>query len=159
SATRMSASRKSHASRRSSATRSRVWKTPSSRSKRSSRTVANLSIEVVCPQCGSSHRVNTRLAGRSVHCRECDATVVVPAAAAESAAAADIREVAPPADSGPDAGVAQAIGVAAAAPDPGEASDDPEDTPPVVFASDPVFNAPGHHSPTDLPDLPPALLP
>lgn len=121
--------------------------------------MANLSIEVVCPQCGSSHRVNTRLAGRSVRCRECDATVVVPAAAAESAAAADIGEVAPPADSGPDAGVAQAIGVAAAVPDRGEASDDLDDTPPVVFASDPVFNAPGHHSPTDLPDLPPALLP
>jgi biopolymer transport protein ExbD/transcription elongation factor Elf1 len=36
-----------------------------------------MSIEVSCPQCGSLHHVNDRLAGRRVRCPQCDATVEV----------------------------------------------------------------------------------
>lgn len=35
-------------------------------------------IEVQCAECGRTHRVNARLAGRSVRCAGCDASVIVP---------------------------------------------------------------------------------
>ena len=37
-----------------------------------------MSIEVSCLECGASHHVNDRLAGRSVRCPGCDAVVAVP---------------------------------------------------------------------------------
>ncbi len=37
-----------------------------------------MSIEVSCSECGASHHVNDRLAGRSVRCPSCDAVVPVP---------------------------------------------------------------------------------
>ena len=37
-----------------------------------------MSIEVTCVQCGSSHHVNDRLAGRRVRCPNCDTAVHVP---------------------------------------------------------------------------------
>ena len=37
-----------------------------------------MSIDVNCPECGESHHVNDRLAGRAVHCPSCDASVDVP---------------------------------------------------------------------------------
>lgn len=37
-----------------------------------------MSIEVTCLQCGSSHQVNDRLAGRRVRCPECETAVHVP---------------------------------------------------------------------------------
>ena len=37
-----------------------------------------MSIEVTCVQCGSSHHVNNRLAGRRVRCPNCDTAVHVP---------------------------------------------------------------------------------
>lgn len=37
-----------------------------------------MSIEVSCLECGASHHVNDRLAGRSVRCPSCDAVVSVP---------------------------------------------------------------------------------
>jgi biopolymer transport protein ExbD len=37
-----------------------------------------MSIEVTCIQCGASHHVNNRLAGRRVRCPNCDTTVHVP---------------------------------------------------------------------------------
>lgn len=117
----------------------------------------NSAIEVICPQCGSTHRVNTRLAGRSVRCRECDATVVVPAAPSP---AADAERVAVPTAGEPDANRAAGAAVPQPATANGAAPGEQDETSsPIVFASDPVFNAPGHHSPTDLPDLPPALMP
>jgi len=42
-----------------------------------------MSIEVSCLQCGASHHVNDRLAGRSVRCPSCDAVVAVPEKSAE----------------------------------------------------------------------------
>jgi len=120
--------------------------------------VTNGSIEVVCPQCGSTHRVNTRLAGRSVRCRECDATVVVPAPPADPVTDSSENPVASAGEW--DTGAASPADSAASANVVGDADGDQEEAPPpIVFASDPVFNAPGHHSPTDLPDLPPALMP
>ena len=116
--------------------------------------MTKLSIEVVCPQCGSAHRVNTRLAGRSVRCRGCDAVVAVPVPPSEPAPPAAVSEGDLPQASGTDAGLNQVSGA-----DVEEVGDQGDTPPPIVFASDPVFNAPGYHSPTDLPDLPPALLP
>lgn len=37
-----------------------------------------MSINVTCPECGESHHVNDRLAGRNVRCPSCDASVDVP---------------------------------------------------------------------------------
>ena len=37
-----------------------------------------MSIDVTCPECGESHQVNDRLAGRAVNCPSCDAPVDVP---------------------------------------------------------------------------------
>ena len=39
-----------------------------------------MSIEVTCVQCGTSHHVNDRLAGRRVRCPQCDTAVHVPEA-------------------------------------------------------------------------------
>lgn len=54
-----------------------------------------MSISVSCPECGDSHHVNDRLAGRSVRCPSCDAAVdvpapVQPAEAVHSAESADV---------------------------------------------------------------------
>jgi biopolymer transport protein ExbD/ribosomal protein S27E len=40
-----------------------------------------MSIEAKCPQCGSVHLVNDRLAGRRIRCPKCSAAVSIPAAA------------------------------------------------------------------------------
>ena len=53
-----------------------------------------MSIEVTCPECGISHRVNRNLAGRRVRCPQCDTTVHVPEIEAEA--------VAEPTDPDPD---------------------------------------------------------
>ncbi len=37
-----------------------------------------MSIEVTCLECGSSHHVNNRLAGRRVRCPNCETAVHVP---------------------------------------------------------------------------------
>ncbi|TWU57222.1 ExbD/TolR family protein [Rubripirellula reticaptiva] len=37
-----------------------------------------MSIEVICSQCSTVHHVNDRMAGRTVHCPNCDAVVPVP---------------------------------------------------------------------------------
>ena len=37
-----------------------------------------MSIEVICVQCGASHRVNRNMAGRRVRCPQCDTAVHVP---------------------------------------------------------------------------------
>ena len=37
-----------------------------------------MSIQVQCVQCGASHQVNDRLAGRRVRCPECDTVIHVP---------------------------------------------------------------------------------
>ena len=42
-----------------------------------------MSINVTCPECGDSHHINDRLAGRSVRCPSCDASVDVPENAPE----------------------------------------------------------------------------
>lgn len=49
-----------------------------------------MSIEVSCSECGASHHVNDRLAGRSVRCPSCDVVVPVPEKATESVPVADI---------------------------------------------------------------------
>ncbi len=117
--------------------------------------MTNLSIEVVCPHCGSQDYVNTRLAGRNVRCRQCDAVVSVPAAPPESVQADEASDVEPPLAAEVPANPAQPADVDAVE----LRSDDETLQAPIVFASDPVFTAPGHHSAMDLPDLPPALQP
>lgn len=44
-----------------------------------------MSIELTCLQCGTSHLVNNRMAGRRVRCPDCDAPVEVPLAAPPAA--------------------------------------------------------------------------
>ncbi len=44
-----------------------------------------MAIEVTCIECGTSHRVNQRLAGRRVRCPKCDTVVHVPEAGPTSA--------------------------------------------------------------------------
>lgn len=113
--------------------------------------MANLSIEVACPECGSNHHVNARLAGRKVRCPHCDALVEVPqpAAPADTQAVIDRQRQAAESDSGGDVssdgqGIPEPLEPVAAAV-------------PVQFASEPVFDSAGHHAVTDLPSLPPAL--
>jgi biopolymer transport protein ExbD len=43
-----------------------------------------MSIEVTCVQCGTSHHVNDRLAGRRVRCPSCDTAVHVPEAVVQA---------------------------------------------------------------------------
>lgn len=105
--------------------------------------MTNMSIEVACPQCGSNHHVNARLAGRKVRCPHCDAPVVVPSPSDEPVVEA--VEVLDGADAAPlDEQFAEQVETAADA------------APPIVFA-DPVFESPEHHRVTELPHLPPAL--
>jgi biopolymer transport protein ExbD len=48
-----------------------------------------MSIEVSCSECGASHHVNDRLAGRSVRCPGCDVVVPVPEKSIEPGPAGD----------------------------------------------------------------------
>ena len=48
-----------------------------------------MSIEVSCSECGASHHVNDRLAGRSVRCPGCDGVVPVPEKSIEPGPAGD----------------------------------------------------------------------
>ena len=50
-------------------------------------------IEVNCKKCGTSHSVNDRLAGRSLHCPHCDAPVEVPAIALAAETLGDAVEL------------------------------------------------------------------
>jgi biopolymer transport protein ExbD len=52
-----------------------------------------MSIQVQCVQCGTSHQVNDRLAGRRVRCPECDTAIHVPELAVAAAPADDSVEV------------------------------------------------------------------
>lgn len=131
------------------------------------------SIQVVCPQCASEHRVNIRLAGRRIRCPRCDAAVTVPALstpADEPAAESSF----PRGDASEEVGEASVAvngtaRVSGNSPPPLREVADPEATPPpgdgereqdlVVFASDPVFDAPGQHHAGSMPELPPALQP
>ncbi len=116
--------------------------------------MTNMSIEVICPECGSNHHVNARLAGRSVRCPHCDASVTVPTPPPEpSVAPPPATDLAPPTDSFADK---NPLAKAPVDKLPLAMGDD-SSAPPVVFASDPVFDSPGHHAATDLPNLPPAL--
>lgn len=67
-----------------------------------------MSILVQCSECGGSHRVNDRLAGRSVKCPGCGAELSVPAGSPtrpEEAAVESSGDAAPVVDAGPvDAG-------------------------------------------------------
>ena len=45
-----------------------------------------MSIEVTCLECGSSHHVNNRLAGRRVRCPNCETAVHVPELVVEAGA-------------------------------------------------------------------------
>jgi biopolymer transport protein ExbD len=55
-----------------------------------------MSIEIKCLQCGASHQVNDRLAGRRVRCPECDTAIHVPELnGATAEVSADAVEVEP----------------------------------------------------------------
>ncbi len=135
-----------------------------------------MSISIVCPECGSTNHVHRRMAGRRVHCPHCDASVAVPESAIDdvsdsgdranpwadddvrTAMAADAygEEI----DGGSDADGAEIVEDVELVE---EAEVIPTDLglggPHVEFDSDPVFDQPEHHDATDMPTLPPALLP
>ena len=56
-----------------------------------------MSIEITCVQCGTSHQINERLAGRRVRCPECDTAIHVPELAEPSVdSAAEVEVVVEP---------------------------------------------------------------
>lgn len=125
-----------------------------------------MSISIVCPECGTTNHVHRRMAGRRVHCPHCDAPFTVPEATSDEAT--EPGETANPWD---DAELSAAVAdEATVAEVDGEATEAdvvveaiPVDLglggPHIEFASDPVFDQPEHHEATDMPTLPPALMP
>lgn len=140
-----------------------------------------MSISVVCPECGSTNHVHRRMAGRRVHCPHCDAMFTVPESAIDEDSDsgdtanpwtdADLRTamtaVAYGKSDGADRGGSNADNAEFVAEveviEDAEAEAIPTDLglggPHVEFASDPVFDQPEHHDATDMPTLPPAMLP
>lgn len=125
-----------------------------------------MSISIVCPECGTTNHVHRRMAGRRVHCPHCDAPFTVPETTSDEA-----TEPGEPANPWDDAELPAAVAdeVTVAEVD-GEATMAevvveaiPVDLglggPHIEFASDPVFDQPEHHEATDMPTLPPALMP
>lgn len=126
--------------------------------------MASPSLQITCPQCSSNHQVNIRLAGRTVRCPQCDASVLVPQLSPEAPGAPE-----PPAEAaggGSDSNAAPESTAAVVGNGPAAAGEDGDahgqsetapQPPPIIFASDPVFAPPGYHDPMGLPELPPAL--